>query len=395
MAAPKDSNRGHQKHSAIARAAYGQFAREEWAIIGAPCSSIQQLSFTLIEKLATEFQIAYVDADHPAADAENEHGRDLHSAMAHGAGMEYIDKISYHRIDFEGKQSSYQYRQWFNGQDAVLVNGNHFTALRQLVIIDPRKETSLQKKLDRLTQVDAIILTDEQTAPYDFLQKHLEGQNIPIFSITDIDGIAGLIRTGINQRRAPLYGLVLAGGRSVRMGQDKGLINYHGKAQRAFMADLLKNWCAHTFISCRPDQVEEIKGEYPVIADTFMDLGPFGAILSAFRAHPDAAWLVVACDLPNLDAAAIDYLVQQRNASKIATTFRSPFDQFPEPLVTIWEPRSYPVLLQFLAQGYSCPRKALINSPTEILEPLRPESLVNVNQPEELAQVIAKLTSTN
>jgi molybdopterin-guanine dinucleotide biosynthesis protein A len=126
-----------------------------------------------------------------------------------------------------------------------------------------------------------------------------------------------------------------------------------------------------------------------------MELGPFGAILSAFRAHPDAAWLVVACDLPNLDAAAIDYLVAQRNTSKIATTFRSPFDQFPEPLVTIWEPKSYPVLLQFLAQGYSCPRKALINSPTEILEPLRPESLVNVNQPEELAQVIAKLTATN
>jgi hypothetical protein len=37
----------------------------------------------------------------------------------------------------------------------------------------------------------------------------------------------------------------------------------------------------------------------------------------------------------------------------------------------------------------------LINSPTEILEPLQPESLVNVNQPEELAQVIAKLTATN
>ncbi len=381
----------HQKHSAIARPEYGQFAREEWAIIGAPCGEIQQLAFALIQILAPDFQLAYVDADHPAADAEANQGRDPQSAMAHGAKQEYIDKITHHRFDQEGEFSTYQYRQQFNPQDAVLVNGNHFTARRQLVIVDPRKEASLQKKMDRLGHIDAILLAEEQHAPFDFLQRHLEGKNIPIFSITDTTAIAAIIRDGLNARRAPLYGLVLAGGRSLRMGQDKGLINYHGKAQREFMADLLQTYCEHTFISCREDQLAEIDDRYPTLADTFVGLGPFGAILSAFREHPDAAWLVVACDLPKMDQATLDYLVHHRNPSMIATTFRSPFDQFPEPLVTIWEPRSYPVLLQFLAQGYSCPRKALINSPTEILEPLHPETLVNVNQPEELAEVLESL----
>ena len=75
----------------------------------------------------------------------------------------------------------------------------------------------------------------------------------------------------------------------------------------------------------------------------------------------------------------------------MATAFRSPVNAFPEPLIAIWEPRSYPVLLQFLAQGYSCPRKVLINSPVELLEAPNPLALKNVNTPEELAEVRERL----
>ena len=56
--------------------------------------------------------------------------------------------------------------------------------------------------------------------------------------------------------------------------------------------------------------------------------------------------------------------------------------QFVEPLITIYEPKAYPVLLQYLAQGYSCPRKMLINSDVEIIEV--DDSLIrNINTPEE------------
>ena len=56
-------------------------------------------------------------------------------------------------------------------------------------------------------------------------------------------------------------------------------------------------------------------------------------------------------------------LLEKRNPAKVATAVKGKGKQFPEPLmVTIYEPKSYPVLLQYLAQGYSCPRKMLINS---------------------------------
>ena len=165
------------------------------------------------------------------------------------------------------------------------------------------------------------------------------------------------------------------------MGYDKGSVNWHGKEQRYYMAELLKEYCDGVFISCRETQKGEINAAYNTLTDTFTELGPYGAILSAFRQNPDSAWLVVACDLPLLDAQTLQYLIDNRNVSSIATAYESTFDGFPEPLITIWEPKSYPVLLAFLAQGYSCPRKVLINSDTTLLKAVNADALTNVNTP--------------
>lgn len=181
----------------------------------------------------------------------------------------------------------------------------------------------------------------------------------------------------------PLNGLVLAGGKSSRMGTAKDKLNWHGKEQRYFAADLLAAFCNEVFISCRQDQLENFDSHYNALPDTFLNMGPFGGILSALRAQRDKAWLVVACDLPLLDKKSLEFLIQSRDPEKAATTYESPFDGLPEPLITIWEPKSYPLLLNFLGTGNTCPRKVLINSDPLILKPENPDALMNVNTPEE------------
>lgn len=183
-----------------------------------------------------------------------------------------------------------------------------------------------------------------------------------------------------------LYGLVLAGGKSRRMGNPKDKINWHGKEQRYYAADLLAPFCDEVFISCRQDQLENFDPNYNALTDTFLNMGPFGGILSALRSQRDKAWLVVACDLPLLDEKSLEFLIENRNIEKAATTYESPFDGLPEPLITIWEPKSYPLLLNFLGSGITCPRKVLINSDTLILKPGNPDSLMNVNTPEDVAK---------
>jgi len=413
----RDRNSNHQKHAKLTRPALGQFARQEWAVLGTPCGNIQQLAGFAIAQLRNRYRFGYVDAEHgegrelavgslqsaPAVQTEAERsltltsGADREEAGRQGGSSPppklpltmYTDRISHHALEWEGQPDAFEFRRLFNGLDAVLVNGNHFKAARQLVVLDPKKEESLSRKLDRLTAVELFLTTPEQKEPYDFLKEHLpHWRDIPLLDLSDGAGLARWLDEKLQDALPPLYGLVLAGGESRRMGRDKGAMDYHGKPQREHMAGLLQPLCERVWMSVRPGQAVETA--FPLLEDTFLGLGPYGAILSAFREHPDAAWLVVACDLPLLDGDTLAQLVQARNPSQVATAFQSPDNEFPEPLIAVWEPRSYPVLLQFLAQGYSCPRKVLINSAIERIEAARPEALANVNTPEDVRRIMNK-----
>jgi molybdopterin-guanine dinucleotide biosynthesis protein A len=370
----------HQKHTKLTRPNVGEFGRSEWAVIGTPCGNIQQLSYRLIEVLHKTFKVSYVDADHKNEDEPK--GLEVENpALALGATLEYTDKISHHRFDLKSDLNTFQYRALFNEQDLVLVNGNHFKAKHQIVVIDPKKEKSLEKKLDRLTNVDLILMTGEEQSIYPFLKNHLKDwAHIPVLHFSQTEKIAEFILANVLLQVPKLNGLVLAGGKSVRMGKDKGALDYHGKPQREFMADMLSQFCEKTYISVRENQ--GVESEYELLEDTFVGLGPFGAIASAMRKNPNTAWLVVACDLPLLDEKTLQFLVENRNASKVATAIYNPATDFPEPLITIWEPRSYQVMLNFLTQGYSCPRKVLINSEIELLKLENVKVLLNVNDAE-------------
>jgi len=186
-----------------------------------------------------------------------------------------------------------------------------------------------------------------------------------------------------------MNGLVLAGGHSKRMGADKGIIQWHGKEQRYYMADLLKEVCNDVYISCREEQRKEIDSAYNTLPDTVNGGGPLVGILSALKKEPDRAWLVVACDLPLLDLETVKFLIERRDVTAVATTFESPFDGLPEPLITIWEPASLPMLLTHLSDGFSCPRKALIRNMKQVklLLPPQPDSLMNANTPDDAEKV--------
>jgi len=385
----------HQKHAKLTRPNYGQFARNEWAIIGTPCGDIQSLAYQLTKRLSEKYKVSYVDADHKSAD-EVIGKNSPKNAMGHGASFEYTDKITHHRFEQHAQLGIHQYRMLFNEQDIALVNGNHFLAKQQIVVIDPRKEKSLAKKMDRLTDVQLILLADGVSSIPSFLKQHLMESGIgirPILNFSDTAAILSFLKNKMQEALPPIAGLVLAGGKSLRMGTDKGAIKYHQKIQREHLYDQLDHLCESTFLSCRPEQTASMLLDFPVISDSFAGLGPFGAILSAFREQPNKAWLVIACDLPLMDLTTLEYLVEQRDPSKIATAFNSPNNEFPEPLIAIWEPKSYPILLQFLVQGYSCPRKVLINSDVHLIDAPDPKVLTNVNSPEDYERVMEMINN--
>lgn len=182
----------------------------------------------------------------------------------------------------------------------------------------------------------------------------------------------------------PLFGLVLAGGASTRMQRDKAALLYHGKPQLQWTFDLLTEVCPRVFVSVRPDQLhDQLRAGLPQIVDRLAGKGPIAGIAAAQDAHPEVAWLVVACDLPFLSRATLDHLLAHRDPSRSATAYRSAHDSLPEPLCAIYEPSARPAIETYVAAGKNCPRKFLFNSDARLLEQPDPRSLDNINTVEE------------
>ncbi len=381
------NHKKHQKHGKTKKANFGEFGRLELSILGTPCGNIKNLSQSIIEKTQSK-NLAYVDADHKTE--EEEKSRFLNS----GSQLVYTDKISFQRFDHNDSFNRFQRNAIFNEYDLVLINGNHFRSNKQIIVIDEKKP--LEKKLDKITDVLMVLFADEQREIPEYLQNHISDlESLPKFGINELDGICNEITSYIEENTPEIYGLVLSGGKSQRMQQDKAKLTYHGIPHREYLINQLDQFTSKTFVSCRKDQVEDLLEDQEYIVDTFNGLGPYGGILSAFRKHPDKSWLVLAVDLPILSTETIGQLIKNRNTSKIATAFYNKETDFPEPLITIWEPKAYSVLLHFLSLGYSCPRKVLINSNIELINPLHPNELINANNPEEYEKALELIKANN
>ncbi len=374
----------HQKHTNLERRNNDNFAPNEIALLGTNCGNISDLVNQLSKRLS-KYKLAYFDASHAKDINEN-----------------IISEYTFHhqgnlQITTSGNVNKFAQRLQFAQYDYVFINGNHYQGAKQILILDEAKEASVLKRLDQLNNIQFIIKLQSETNYFPFLEeKYPQIKNLNCYTIDEVDKITDHINNLIQEKIAAVKGLVLVGGKSTRMGQDKAQLDYFGKPQKEVAKDLLENNNLETFYAVRPfdfsqddNQIENIGASavkksknLKEISDVFYNLGPFGGICSAFQKDPNSAWFVLATDLPFLNDDLIKLLLEKRNPSKTATAIKGKNKEFMEPLITIYEPKAYPILLQYLAQGYSCPRKMLINSDVEIVE-IDDDLIRNVNTPEE------------
>ncbi|MFM1877784.1 MAG: hypothetical protein RLZZ241_650 [Bacteroidota bacterium] len=195
-------------------------------------------------------------------------------------------------------------------------------------------------------------------------------------------------------QEAEVWGLVLAGGKSIRMGYDKGLLHYHGKPQRLHIYEELKELLPNTFMSLRPEQENYVPDKKFHIYDQNQFKGPFNGLLSAHHKFPDVAWLVVACDLPLLSQQGLNYLLNNRNKDAIATALTRTDSNLPEPLIAIWEPQGLKQAKAYLQIAESsCPRKFLLNNHCHMLTTQSNDWLENANAPEDYKSIVYKIKS--
>lgn len=188
-----------------------------------------------------------------------------------------------------------------------------------------------------------------------------------------------------------IYGLVLVGGKSQRMGSDKALLRYGDQGtQLERTSALLNTVCERVFVSQREEQNFACPADTQPIFDSIENIkGPLCGILSALAAQPQAHWLVLACDLPFLNEQTLEKLITtfQTKAPQL-TAYQSTHDGLPEPLCAIYPSGSDTDLLMLSQElGKSCPRKLLIIKKARLIQQDDPRSLDNINTAEEYAHL--------
>lgn len=186
----------------------------------------------------------------------------------------------------------------------------------------------------------------------------------------------------------PLYGLVLSGGESRRMGVDKGLIAYRGVAQRELLYALLQPVCARVFLSVNPSQArpEPERFEYIIDQPAYSGNGPIGAVMGFRDAYPGVGLLLVSCDLPFFGAEALRALLAAREPTRSATAFLNPENDRPEPLVTIYEPRFLQRLADDFNHGARSLQRVLLEDPPALIREFDRRWILSADTPGDVAR---------
>jgi molybdenum cofactor guanylyltransferase len=190
----------------------------------------------------------------------------------------------------------------------------------------------------------------------------------------------------------PLYGLILAGGKSTRMGRDKGAVIYHnGKDQVCYLHEVLRPFVDQVFVSIRNTQLTRahLQG-YTIIEDARNITSPLNGILSAMDMFPAASWLVAAVDMPYISETAVKSLLNVRNPKVPATCFASPVKGGPDPLFAIWEAHAKTEIEALTAKSINCPRKILTLLEAHIVKNCVNEKVLrNINTPQEYMEAMS------
>lgn len=178
--------------------------------------------------------------------------------------------------------------------------------------------------------------------------------------------------------------LILIGGKSTRMGEDKYLLGINGKPQYQYLHDLLTAAGLDVSLSINGGQSQVIPATYNTIVDQYNEIGPMGGLISAITLDSKSSWLIVACDLIHLDKRALQELIQANEETYDIITYQEEGSPFFETTCTLYNPGSYILLKRALRNREYSLQNILRKASVKTVIPYKADILHNANVPEDL-----------
>ncbi len=179
-------------------------------------------------------------------------------------------------------------------------------------------------------------------------------------------------------------GIILAGGKSSRMGTEKGLIEIHGKPMIRIIIDLLKPLCDTIFISTSNQSYSSFG--YPLITDLHKNIGPISGLYSALSASPNHINLFLPCDVPYMKQEILELILNTANENPDKCII--PYTDYPEPLIAAYPKSILPVLSQLIMDGETRIKEIFNHFPTLFISMkevgINYNAFKNINTPDDL-----------
>ena len=186
-------------------------------------------------------------------------------------------------------------------------------------------------------------------------------------------------------------GVILAGGKSRRYGQNKALVNINGIPLIKRVLGVMENLFSSTVvITNTPDTYSFLN--LPMFEDRIKGLGPLGGIFTGLNVISEKAGFFVACDMPFLNPDLIRYLVTARQGFDVVVpTFSGKF----EALHALYTQNCLPEIEQMIHAGVYQTIQLYQSVAVRYVEEneirrFDPElkSFSNINKPEELRKMV-------
>ena len=193
-----------------------------------------------------------------------------------------------------------------------------------------------------------------------------------------------------------LYGIVVCGGKSARMGTDKSKLVYYNQPQHDHVYQLLAPFCEKTFISCNADQYQHMETVYEKIPDMlhYEGHGPISALLTAFETFPNQDFLIIGCDYPFLKSTDLEVFLSSIRKDSLAAAFYNQDHKY-EPLLAWYSWQCAEQLNALFQEERYALQSFLRNVNAAKFVPETPDAMKSVDTPEDFLWVKETLKTEN
>jgi molybdenum cofactor guanylyltransferase len=186
-----------------------------------------------------------------------------------------------------------------------------------------------------------------------------------------------------------MTGIVLSGGKSSRMGKEKGLCLLQGKPLIEYSIELLKQFCETIKISSNNADYDYFG--HQIVKDKITGIGPAAGIYSCLLASGDNENFVLSCDTPMVSIELIRVILSDdiKNRDALIPVYNG----FPEPLCALYRKSCLPAFAESIKDGQykiqDILKKVNVNfvELTQSDSIIHPLSFTNVNTPEDIRKL--------